>query len=143
MNDNIMRLEGTELDGYVLAALGLRTIGDGSVYFGVLGQAALAIAGDPDISPFVRSPSREWEVGGPLIEQNHITLCFDKGLWRATCQKTQASGPTPLVAAMRALCLAAQDLPDLEPEDLTPATMAELLRSIGRVLRKKEPSVSS
>lgn len=141
--NTIMHLEGTELDGYVLAALGLETIGDGSVYCGSIGQATLAIAGDPAISPFVRSPSREWNVGGPLIEQNHIALCFDKGLWYATCQKTQASGPTPLVAAMRALCLAAQDLPDLEPERLAPATVAEVLRSLGRVFGEKKPPGSS
>ncbi len=143
MNDDIMHLEGTELDGAVLAALGLRTIGDGSIYVGSIGRAALAVAGDPDISPFVRSPARKWDVGGPLIEQNRIALCFDKGLWRATCQEARAFGPTPLVAAMRALCLAAQELPPLDPERLAPATAADLIRSIGRVFRKKEPPVSS
>ena len=52
-------------------------------------------------------PSRDWLLGGPLIEQHQISLEFGYGEWQATRGRTQATGPTLLVAAMRLLVLTA------------------------------------
>jgi hypothetical protein len=59
-------------------------------------------------------PSRQWSVGGPIIERERITLLFwDEGIVNANVRATiygsdavdsegEADGPTPLIAAMRA-----------------------------------------
>ena len=54
-------------------------------------------------------PSVRWDQGGPLIEENWIdisTLRIDGSEWQAVAQVgddvMRATGPTPLVAAMRA-----------------------------------------
>lgn len=57
--------------------------------------------------------STEWDTGGPIIERERIGTSFEEatGLWHAEfehaaradgVQRTFASGPTPLIAAMRA-----------------------------------------
>lgn len=108
MKTYIHYLEGTVLDAMVLEALGLevKSEGDSDGYVGYQDGNAIAIVGDPGISPYIRSPSREWAVGGPLIEANEIAVWVEKGEWYATCFGQWSTGPTPLVAAMRALCLA-------------------------------------
>lgn len=127
--------DGTPLDILVLDAMGLEVITDGSAGAGMLGtKAALAIVGDPTISPFVRSPSREWEVGGPLIEQNRIATRFEKGLWIAECRGHQAKGHTVLVAAMRAFCKAATAERPEVPGGGEFMTLAQRLARLGNVV---------
>lgn len=53
------------------------------------------------------SPSTNWEHGGPIIERENLSVLFDgAGRWGSPVQTghgtTYATGPTPLVAAMRA-----------------------------------------
>jgi len=60
------------------------------------------------------SPSRDWRVGGPIIERERIGLNFYSPNWKATMRRAHGwdgmvaseSGPTPLVAAMRAFVAA-------------------------------------
>ena len=62
------------------------------------------------------NPSENWEQGGPIIEREKmaIMLCESVGDWLADLSGTDkvftASGPTPLVAAMR--CYVASKLGD-------------------------------
>lgn len=72
MTLNIQGMEGACLDALVLVALGLDITGQDQVWAGSLDGVPLALVGDPSLSPFLRSPSREWEVGGKLIERNRI-----------------------------------------------------------------------
>lgn len=131
---NIHLAEGTLLDTLVLVALGLKVTGDGSVTTGSVGGVALALCGDPAISPWLRSPSREWAVGGPLIERNRIGLRFQDGAWHGECAGSTATGLTPLVAAMRALSLAAGDKPMLDPDLLKAYTHSELAAQLFDVI---------
>lgn len=57
------------------------------------------------------SPSQAWSVGGPIIERERIETRFDVDQWHSVLehparadgvQRSFQSGPTPLVAAMRA-----------------------------------------
>lgn len=58
------------------------------------------------------SPSTEWWIGGPIIQREHIELfCLARGggfvgewLARTPAPLQFVSGPTPLIAAMRAYC---------------------------------------
>lgn len=67
--------------------------------------------------------STDWELGGPIIEQEGISLLDPTGndidAWRAYCGGHLAYGPTPLIAAMR--CYVASKLGDeVEvPEELS------------------------
>jgi hypothetical protein len=68
----------------------------------------------------VFEPSENWADGGPIIERERIRL-DPRGVWVAahdTCEWTEYSGPTPLIAAMR--CYVASKLGDeIEiPEEL-------------------------
>ena len=70
-------------------------------------------------------PSVAWVQGGPIIEREGITLrsCIDGAAWDAELAYEEtilASGPTPLIAAMR--CFVASKLGDeVEvPEELLP-----------------------
>lgn len=57
-------------------------------------------------------PSQNWELGGPIVEREKIAIEFHPSLgWRACVDNTfsgdespdpYSSGPTPLIAAMRA-----------------------------------------
>ena len=72
-------------------------------------------------------PSTDWAQGGPIIERESITTCWEGTTWVATlfnknCGETWYGhhyGPTPLIAAMR--CYVASKLGDeVEiPEELT------------------------
>ena len=60
-------------------------------------------------------PSTGWAQGGPIIEREGITLrsCIDGAAWDAELAYEEtilASGPTPLIAAMR--CFVASKLGD-------------------------------
>ena len=70
-------------------------------------------------------PSTDWAQGGPIIEREGITLrsCIDGAAWDAELAYEEtilASGPTPLIAAMR--CFVASKLGDEVdiPEELLP-----------------------
>ncbi len=60
----------------------------------------------PHGSPRAYRPSMNWRQGGPIIEREAISLACsaDRKVWYALPPETGAdrSGPTPLVAAMRA-----------------------------------------
>ena len=98
----VSELEGAELDYWVAKALGWTP--------------------DPDMSPesytegywhgtsdfyakYEWKPSTNWNQGGPLIEKFYICLDYDFcGTWIAAIpEKPNKYGPTPLIAAMRAL----------------------------------------
>ena len=57
------------------------------------------------------SPSQDWSIGGPLIEERRIGLSRFGGKWQGVMGNVvnfralvwSVDGPTPLVAAMRAL----------------------------------------
>ena len=61
-------------------------------------------------------PSTDWSQGGPIIEREKIGIeCDDQGVWFASYdlspeQAWGATGPTPLIAAMR--CYVASKLGD-------------------------------
>ena len=65
---------------------------------------------------WVYSPSTKWEHGGPIIEREKIGIdCDDQGVWFASYDLSAetawgATGPTPLIAAMR--CYVASKLGD-------------------------------
>ena len=46
------------------------------------------------------SPHTDWSLAGPIIEREGMTLIRYPG-WTAVAGDVQASGPTPLIAAMR------------------------------------------
>ena len=98
-------LEGAELDLWVVRALGL----DGMVS---AKDHAIYLADDPDGLWYQYSPSTDWSQGGPLIEKETIELKPGNAapycsVWWARHPsngwKILESGPTPLIAAMRAL----------------------------------------
>lgn len=85
----VAELDGLDLDYWVMAVL------DGTTEPPVDGNYGY-------LEGFM--PSADWLIGGPLIEQRHITLnpvAADE--WQAQCGGRTSVGPTPLVAAMRAL----------------------------------------
>lgn len=134
--DNIDNAEGLYLDMLVLQAMGLEVLTDGSAGIGNFKEDAFAMVGDPSVSPFLRSPSREWSVGGPLIQINRIALRFENLGWQANCAGATAQGPSPLVAAMRALCKAADDLPLTGPAGKRVRMMSEAIADLGNVLAR-------
>ncbi len=63
--------------------------------------------------PKCYSPFMNWEMFGPIIEREHISIidCDGYDFWRADKMNAQAQvvttyGPTPLIAAMRCYCCA-------------------------------------
>jgi hypothetical protein len=98
-------MEGSELDLAVANALNidaiLQTLGGYKHCFEVGGSNRIPIK--------KYSPSTDWSQGGPLIEEYAICLDIhpledDSGIyWTALVNVTEAEGPTPLIAAMRAL----------------------------------------
>lgn len=140
MSRDIDNADGLYLDMLVLQAMGLDVLTDGSAGIGSFEQQAFALVGDPAISPFLRSPSREWSVGGPLIQRNRIGLRFENSVWQADCAGTLAEGPTPLIAAMRALSKAAEDLPLTGPAGTRARTLSETIADLDDVLARLPPS---
>lgn len=112
-------LSGAELDAAVALALGLPLREPGTVWAHLEGARSLpGSQGDPE--PW--RPSTNWSVGGPLIERHRISLrnqcdmSDPLGYWVATAERwhptnpladpPECFGPTPLIAAMRALVAA-------------------------------------
>ncbi|MBI2961685.1 MAG: DUF2591 family protein [Betaproteobacteria bacterium] len=70
---------------------------------------------DKDLNVYARTadsrmyhycPSTEWRQGGPLIEKYGISVQRTGSEWTADIDRVMvATGPTPLVAAMRALVM--------------------------------------
>ena len=118
-------LEGATLDWAVAKVSGARLsiidMPSGQPHIGLQGRTS-------DGWPDAYSPSSDWSQGGPLIEQHSIELMTNIGeqhgdheRWYAVVPTSAsgsrgAMGPTPLVAAMRALVFAKLgekiDLPD-------------------------------
>lgn len=66
------------------------------------------------------SPSTDWAQGGPIIEQEKITISDSLDSWAAGYNGTlRYFGPTPLIAAMR--CFVASELGETVevPEELS------------------------
>jgi hypothetical protein len=69
-------------------------------------------------------PSIEWAQGGPIIEQERISVASIDPHWQASMPSTiypgEQDGPTPLIAAMR--CYVASKLGDTVdiPQELAP-----------------------
>ncbi|SDO70975.1 Protein of unknown function [Halomonas shengliensis] len=111
----VRELEGAALDWAVAQVTGIELdiIGmpNGAQHIGLKGRTS-------DGWPDVYSPSTDWSQGGPLIEQHLIELHTHTGQqygeherWYAVCPVSATGarcslGPTPLVAAMRALVFA-------------------------------------
>lgn len=77
-----------------------------------LSGAALdwAVAHCEGVHVGVYRPSTDWAQGGPIIEREQISVCWDGTVWVGSKFNEQTdnkwefnqSGPTPLIAAMRA-----------------------------------------
>ena len=109
-------LIGAALDWAVAKALGIRTY-IGRYEHTMTGPCIL----DADLVDMQTDGeqelkhSRSWAQGGPIIEREGITLrsCIDGAAWDAELAYEEtilASGPTPLIAAMR--CFVASRLGD-------------------------------
>jgi hypothetical protein len=102
-------LTGKALDWAVAFSQGMRT----ETWYA--NSIAAALPGAPRATPF--RPSRAWEDGGPIIEQERLDVLYmgdgiTEHYWRAEAIGgfTFAESPTPLVAAMR--CYVASKLGD-------------------------------
>jgi hypothetical protein len=101
MKHKVAELEGALLDEAVWAAQGNRVVLDGPYGREVHAPNGYLVEG---------SPSTDWSIGGPLIERERIELDVqdrdaDRPTWRAYADGVggfRESGPTPLIAAMRA-----------------------------------------
>ncbi|WP_295760593.1 hypothetical protein [Undibacterium sp.] len=91
------------LDALLLDSLGLQMIFDGATAQGTVNNKAIAIVGDPSLSPFLRSFTREWQLGGRLIDVFRISLQWRDEKWVANYQNIEAYGTNPLIAAVRVL----------------------------------------
>ncbi len=95
-------LEGALLDQAVAMALGLQVVKMTD------GKAMIAVQSEESTLPSlfdVRGFSTDWRFGGPLIERHKISIT-ERGPdgWVADCRAGDVMrGPTPLIAAMRAL----------------------------------------
>jgi len=97
-----------ELDKQVAEALGLEYREYDPYQDGKINLWITKNGGCPD---YVFSPSTNWSQGGPLIEEHEIEVKpatfisdFDYvELWQASIDDVSETGPTPLIAAMKAL----------------------------------------
>jgi hypothetical protein len=103
MTHSVEFLSEDLLDAFVLEAFGLQLGLDESVGEGRVKDQTVALVGNPAHSPFLRSFTREWELGGRLIETFRIGLKWESTQWVATYKNTDSFGATPLIAAMRVL----------------------------------------
>lgn len=91
-----------DLDRQVAEALGYEIQDD---------YATLFVTDDLTAAPYKFSPSRDWAQGGPLIEEHGITIktsSYEGDEWCSFMLKEHGAdklgvGPTPLIAAMKAL----------------------------------------
>lgn len=113
----VSELEGARLDAAVAKAEGLEWSleiegAEDSCAIKVLGGGI----GGPGWCWSLFSPSDSWLLGGPIIERERINLQTFVGRWEAFAigpdrvverlAKGGSSGPTPLIAAMRAYVVA-------------------------------------
>ena len=76
------------------------------------GRAFQDILGTPDRPCSFWSPSRMWDQGGPLIERYEVALSPEQFGWEASVydgghmNPIDGQGPTPLIAACRAIVAA-------------------------------------
>lgn len=99
-------LEGAQLDYWVMKIEGWR-----QPYLDAAKEGAVADDG---------LYSRDWAVGGPIIERERIDLRTDfspenPGDWVAMMNGAYAEGKTPLIAAMR--CFVASKFGDEVPDE--------------------------
>ena len=97
-------LEGAELDLAVAKARGIAVVEGVSITSNR--REKIISIDDDDCERY--SPSTNWSQGGPIIEEYKICLAYvetKKGIkWYAnTDLDSEYVGPTPLIAAMRAL----------------------------------------
>lgn len=108
----VAELEGADLDYWVARAEGyiMEREQDGQM---VRGEHRILIGPQPpETREHEYSPSTKWDQGGPLLERHHIWLSDDDdGVWTASFpphidangKQRIYFGPTPLIAAMRAI----------------------------------------
>jgi hypothetical protein len=113
MKHKASELEGALLDAAVAKALGwlVERLPEDFMCLSVLDTERQKGSVLDDEDEGVWSPSRLWEHGGPIIERERINLMFigERG-WSANfeqhfdegSQDDPHTGPTPLIAAMRA-----------------------------------------
>jgi hypothetical protein len=110
MKHKVSELEGALLDAAVAKAEGLTfDLIDEAFAEAHAIQACVTVARGLDVEAYV--PSELWQDGGPIIERERISLMFigARG-WSANfdqhfdegSQDDPHTGPTPLIAAMRA-----------------------------------------
>lgn len=121
-----MKIKTSELIGPALDWAVAKCVGLGKLhYIDVVGRIStlktavmvwsMELPGDGHGDKF--SPSTDWSQGGPIIERERISVCWEGTLWVGSRYNeteercwAQTSGPTPLVAAMR--CYVASKLGD-------------------------------
>ncbi|WP_323016407.1 phage protein NinX family protein [Castellaniella sp.] len=105
-------LVGTALDWVVTTSRGLKIEYDGIAHWVVSDKFAKQLGAHFDATgkQCGYSPSTDWACGGPIIEREKIELipervkvgCWCAALWdEDRCADISATGPTPLIAAMR------------------------------------------
>ena len=108
----ISSLIGEELDRYVAKALGIKLvfIKGNEIYAEGWYLDQSHCSGDKDSDPIPRY-SRDWALGGPIIESEKIEIvwpkmdaCCARYVWPKVTSVTFGS-PTPLIAAMRCFVL--------------------------------------
>lgn len=102
-------LAGEPLNWSVAIAMGLSP----SVVPAQYGVPARVFIQQEGMFPVRYKPAVDWQVGGPLIEKNHVDLHYPHGLpgrgWMAQAgtqieeRPIAAADPTPLVAVCRAI----------------------------------------
>lgn len=113
MKHNTSELTGALLDAAVAKVLGFDVREKGGSLF-VTGPRGFMGYIPPAAYVPTWSPSTDWAVGGPLIESEHIELRYQgrelEAPWIAMHWGVRGMphlrGPTPLIAAMRALVAA-------------------------------------
>jgi hypothetical protein len=112
MKINVSIAEGLVLDGLVAMCQGYKFSSDGISKL-VEKDNKLTILGHSTTGQGIKcgySPSTDWAQGGPIIEREKIELRLfvdDGSVWYAHLgakpfpSDAQATGPTPLIAAMR------------------------------------------
>ena len=125
-----LSLTGHVLDAAVVSALGLKIRTEASLTVALMPDGSTAfLIGDYTGSPFVRSFSGEWEIGGRLIERYRISCKWTGTSWTSIFRDEHATGDTPLQSAMRAL-VAHSLVTDEAVDDFTDMTRIEVLQRV-------------
>lgn len=116
---NVSDAVGAQLDWMVAKCEGLNPNSDPKVRRQYVGYSGFAEANGFGYA--IKHYSTDWSQGGPLLEREKLELRCTDYEWQAFCfgfpvakahsgRRVWASGPTPLIAAMR--CLVASHLGD-------------------------------